>query len=378
MSASALPSPAATIRCRSAGRLRGFIRNRILLARWQPHALPAASSDALAEHQLADLVGPALYEPISKELADTDHLARRLGGCARDAYTVLYACAALAVLFAACGVAAVANNTVLNLLVLAELAMLLVLLLTFRKAHRVNWHGRWLALRFHVEFLRCVPMLAAMRSDSLQARQAREAHDHRIADASAQPPHLAALSVHHGKPADVRSAEHAASQHAIRARLYQQLHERCLQQPAHYAAQALAYARTVAGQQLRYHCQRAQQEQAIVHRVHKVSIGAFGLTIVAVVAHFWWHAALLTIISTGVPAFAASLHGFMAQEESERLGASSTAMAIGLQGWLDLEQPAPGELAAIQCRLAELVDLMMAEAQDWHRLFGEKGMYHLG
>ena len=32
----------------------------------------------------------------------------------------------------------------------------------------------------------------------------------------------------------------------------------------------------------------------------------------------------------------------------------------------------------MQERLGELVDLMMAEVQDWHRLFGEKGMYHLG
>jgi hypothetical protein len=353
-----------------------LIRSRILLARWQPRALPAASADAVADGELARLVGADMQAPMSDALGHADSQARRIGGCARDAYTVLYACAGLAVLFAACGVAATDNHALLNVLVLAELATLLLLLLTFRKAHRVNWHGRWLALRFHVEFLRCLPLLAAMRSDSLQAHHAYE-HDARDVDAAPLPPHLAALSSHHGK-ADGRSAAHEAGLRAIRAGLYQRLHARCQQQPAHYAALALAYARTVAGQQLRYHCVRAQQEQAIVHRVHALSIGAFGLTIVAVAAHFWWHAALLTIISTGVPAFAASLHGFMAQEESERLAASSAAMAIRLQGWLDLEAPDAGELAAMQSRLAELVDLMLAEAQDWHRLFGEKGMYHLG
>ncbi len=366
------------IRCRSAGRLRGFIRNRILLARWQPRALPAAAADAVAEHELAQLVGAAMLEPMREELEHADRQARRIGGCARDAYTVLYACAGLAVLFAASGVAAAGNYTLLNLLVLAELVMLLVLLLTFRNAHRVNWHGRWLALRFHVEFLRCLPILAAMRPDSLHARQAREGRDGGGAAPVPKAPHLTALSAHHGKPADARVAEHAADLRASRAHLYQQLHERFLQQPAQYATQALAFARMLAGQQLRYHCSRAQQEQAIVHRVHKLSIGAFGLTIVAVVAHFWWHAALLTIICTGVPAFAASLHGFMAQEESERLAASYAAMAIRLQGWLDLDNAPAAELPEMQSRLAELVDLMMAEAQDWHRLFGEKGMYHLG
>lgn len=366
------------IRCRSAGRLRGFIRNRILLARWRPRALPAAAADSVAEHELAQLVGPAMLEPMSEALDHADSLARRIGGCARDAYAVLYVCAGLAVLFAACGVAAAGNNALLNLLVLAELVMLLVLLLTFRNAHRVNWHSRWLALRFHVEFLRCLPILAAMRTDSLHARQAREGSDGSIAAPASNAPHLAALLAHHCEPADTRAAEHEAGQRAIRAHLYGQLHERFLQHPAQYAAQALAYARVVAGQQLRYHCLRAQQEQTIMHRVHKVSIGAFGLTIVAAITHFWWHAALLTIICTGVPAFAASLHGFLAQEESERLTASSGAMAIRMEGWLDLENASVNELPAMQSRLAELVELMMSEVQDWHRLFGEKGMYHLG
>ena len=97
----------------------------------------------------------------------------------------------------------------------------------------------------------------------------------------------------------------------------------------------MAYAELLAGQQLRYHCLRAQQEQAIVHRVHMLSMAAFALTIVAVLAHFGWHASLLTVVTTGLPAFAASLHGFVAQEESERLATSFGAMANRLQGWLD-------------------------------------------
>jgi hypothetical protein len=162
------------IRCRSAGRLRGFIRSRILLARWQPRALPAAGSDAVADGELARLVGPDMLAPMNEALGHADGEARRIGGCARDAYTMLYLCAGLAVLFAACGVAATDNHTLLNVLVLAELATLLVLLLTFRKAHRVNWHGRWLALRFHVEFLRCLPMGARQntRPDCAPSAQA--------------------------------------------------------------------------------------------------------------------------------------------------------------------------------------------------------------
>jgi hypothetical protein len=376
MSSSVSSSPS-TIRCHSAGRLRGFIRDRILLAGWQPHALPAASGDAVAAQELAQLVGPAMLAPMSNALDHADSEARHIGGCARDAYTVLYACAGLAVLFAACGVAAAGNYTVLNLLVLAELAMLLVLLLTFRSAHRVNWHGRWMALRFHVEFLRCLPITAAMHPDSLQARQARQGSEEPDAPVS-DAPHLAALRDHHRKAAGAGVATHSAELRTARANLYQQLRGHALQQPADYAAQALGYGRTLAGQQLRYHCVRAQQEQTIVHRVHTLSTAAFGLTVVAVLVHFWWHSALLTVICTGVPAFAASLHGFLAPEESERLAASFSAMAVRLQGWLDGTDDIGADLPAMQRRLGELAELMMGEMQDWHRLFGDKGMYHLG
>jgi hypothetical protein len=365
------------MRCHSAGRLRGFIRNRILLAGWQPHALPAASGDAAAAHELAQLVGPAMLAPMSDALDHADSEARHIGGCARDAYTVLYACAGLAVLFAACGVAAAGNHTALNLLVLAELATLLVLLLTFRSAHRVNWHGRWMALRYHVEFLRCLPITAAMHPDSLQARQAcggSEDPDAPVSDA----PHLAALRSHHRKTADAGVAGHSAALRAARAQLYQRLRGHAQHEPLRYAAQALSYGRTLAGQQLRYHCVRAQQEQTIVHRVHTLSSSAFALTMVAVLVHFWWHSALLTVICTGVPALAASLHGFLAQEESERLAASFSAMAVRLQAWLDGVDAAGADLPAMQRRLGELAELLMGEMQDWHRLFGDKGMYHLG
>lgn len=376
MSSTAIFSPAPTIRCHSAGRLRGFIRNRILLARWQPHALPAADSDAVAARELAQLVGPAMLAPMNVALDHADREASHIGGCARDAYTVLYACAAFAVLFAACGVAATDNHLVLNLLVLAELAMLVVLLLTFRSAHRTNWHGRWMALRFHVEFLRCLPITAAAHPDLPHARQARDESQARIAAPASDAPHLAALRGHHSKAADSSVTANNDALRVERARLYQRLRAHAEVEPAKYAARALAYGRVLAGQQLRYHCIRAQQEQALVHRVHALSMVAFGLTVVAVLVHFWWHSALLTIICTGVPAFAASLHGFLAQEESERLTASFSAMAGRLQAWLDGEDGA--DLSSMQARLGELAELMMGEMQDWHRLFGDKGMYHLG
>jgi hypothetical protein len=365
------------IRCRSAGRIRNFFRKRFLLAGWQAHDLPAAPSQDSSQALLARLIGPALLQRVTGALDDSDTQAQRIGGCARDAYTVLYGCAALAVLFAAWGVAS-SSPTLRVALSVAELGTLVVLFVTFHNAHRVNWHEHWLGLRFHAEFLRCLPVLVALDQDRAPQWLHGRAGNPTDAEDTALPPHLAALAGHHHASVDARAAAFERERHDIRAALLSQLDRVCLDDPWTYTTTALDYARQLARQQLRYHCRRAQEEQAIVHRVHAVSQGGFAVTIAAVMAHLVWHAPLLTMISTGVPAFAASLQGFTAQEESERLKASYGTMAHRLDAWLNVPLAGDAGTADIQEHLSNLVELLMSEVHDWHRLFGEKGMYHLG
>jgi hypothetical protein len=365
------------IRCRSAGRIRNFFRRRFLLAGWQARDLPPAPSQDSSHALLARLVGPALQRRVTGALDESDTLAQRVGGCARDAYTVLYGCSALAVMLAACG-AATEHHGVRLVLAVAELATLLVLFFTFRNAHKVNWHEHWLGLRFHAEFLRCLPVLAA----AAQERAPRWLHGRALHDIDAEdaalPPHLAALSGHGHATEDPRAIAHELAQHDMRRTLLAQLDRICGDDPWTYTATALEYARQLARQQLRYHCRRVQEEQVIVHRVHAISLAGFAVTICAVMAHLVWHAPVLTMISTGVPAFAASLQGFSAQEESERLTASYRSMAQRLDAWLNTTVQADSGASEVQKHLSNLVELLMSEVHDWHRLFGEKGMYHLG
>jgi hypothetical protein len=365
------------IRCRSAGRIRNFFRKRILLAGWQAHDLPAAPSQDASQALLGRLIGPGLLQRVTGALDESDTLAQRIGGCARDAYTVLYGCAALAVLLAAWGVAS-ESASLRVLLSVAELGTLLVLFFTFRNAHRVNWHEHWLGLRFHAEFLRCLPVLVALDRERAPLWLQGRAHTGIDAEDAVLPPHLAALSSHHHASVDARVAAHERERHDVRAALLAQLDRVCREDEWSYTTTALDYARQLARQQLRYHCRRAQEEQVIVHRVHTVSLTGFALTIAAVMAHMVWHAPLLTMISTGLPAFAASLQGFTAQEESERLTASYGAMAHRLNAWLDVPLARDAGMAEVQEHLSNLVELLMSEVHDWHRLFGEKGMYHLG
>jgi hypothetical protein len=365
------------IRCRSAGRIRNFFRKRVLLAGWEAHDLPAAPSQDSSQALLGRLIGPALLQRVTSALIDSDTLAQRIGGCARDAYTVLYGCAALAVLLAAWGVAST-SETVRLLVSVGELLTLIVLFITFRNAHRINWHEHWLGLRFHAEFLRCLPVLVALDQERAPVWLRGRADQELDAEDAALPPHLAALSSHHHASVDARAAAHEHERHQVRAALLAQLERVCRDDEWTYTTTVLEYARQLARQQLRYHCRRAQEEQAIVHRVHAVSQGGFAVTIAAVMAHLIWHAPALTMISTGVPAFAASLQGFTAQEESERLTASYGSMAHRLDAWLNLPMAPDAGIAEVQEHLASLVELLMSEVHDWHRLFGEKGMYHLG
>jgi hypothetical protein len=365
------------IRCRSAGRIRNFFRKRCLLAGWQAHDLRAAPSQDSSQALLARLIGPALLQRVTGALNDSDTLAQRIGGCARDAYTVLYGCAALAVLLAAWGVAT-ASPTLRIVMSVAELGTLVVLFLTFRTAHRVNWHEHWLGLRFHAEFLRCLPVLVALDQERAPLWLHGRARNEIDAEDVVLPPHLAALSGHRHASVDARAAAHERERHGIRTVLLAKLDRVCQDDPWTYTTTALDYARQLARQQLRYHCRRAQEEQAIVHRVHAISLAGFAVTIAAVMAHLVWHAPVLTMISTGVPAFAASLQGFTAQEESERLTASYGTMAHRLDAWLKIPVARDAGTGELQEHLSNLVELLMSEVHDWHRLFGEKGMYHLG
>jgi hypothetical protein len=365
------------IRCRSAGRIRNFIRRRFLLAGWRAHDLPAAPSADSSQALLERLTGPALLQRVSSALNESDTLAQRIGGCARDAYTVLYGCSALAVLLAAWGVAS-ASPTLRLVLAVAELGTLVVLFLTFRKAHRVNWHEHWLGLRFHAEFLRCLPVLVALDQERAPLWLHGRSREEIDAGHMVLPPHLAALSGRRHASGDAHAAAHERERHDLRASLLAKLDRICRDDAWTYTATALEYARQLARQQLRYHCRRAQEEQVIVHRVHAISLASFVVTIAAVMAHLVWHAPILTMISTGVPAFAASLQGFSAQEESERLMTSYGTMAHRLDAWLNIPLEHDGGTAEVQAHLSDLVELLMSEVHDWHRLFGEKGLYHLG
>jgi hypothetical protein len=84
--------------------------------------------------------------------------------------------------------------------------------------------------------------------------------------------------------------------------------------------------------QKHYHACLALRQHALLHRVHRVTSGLFGLTALGALMHLLIHTLWLSLVTTFFPALGASLHGALAQSEAYRLGATSERLVVELQG----------------------------------------------
>ena len=126
--------------------------------------------------------------------------------------------------------------------------------------------------------------------------------------------------------------------------------------------------------QAHYHHRVAIKQHALLHRVHSVNIGLFGLTAFGALLHLALHTVWLSLLTTFFPALGASLHGALAQSEAYRLGSTSERLwgelqrAIGsIRATLQPQGAAP-EAAAVQASIMEAIELILEEHQDWHML----------
>jgi hypothetical protein len=140
---------------------------------------------------------------------------------------------------------------------------------------------------------------------------------------------------------------------------------------------AVTYARWTTGvleAQAHYHHRVAIKQHALLHRVHSLNIGLFGLTAFGALLHLAVHTVWLSLLTTFFPALGASLHGALAQSEAYRLGSTSERLwgelqrAIGsIRAALATQGPAP-EVEATKASIMEAIELILEEHQDWHML----------
>jgi hypothetical protein len=126
--------------------------------------------------------------------------------------------------------------------------------------------------------------------------------------------------------------------------------------------------------QTHYHHRVALRQHALLHRVHSVNIGLFGLTALGALLHLVLHTVWLSVVTTFFPALGASLHGALAQSESYRLGTTSERLEIELQRAIGAiratleQQDASPSADPLRDSIREAIELILEEHQDWHML----------
>lgn len=126
--------------------------------------------------------------------------------------------------------------------------------------------------------------------------------------------------------------------------------------------------------QKHYHARIALRQHALLHRVHRVTSGLFGLTALGAITHLLMHTLWLTLVTTFFPALGASLHGALAQSEAYRLGATSERLVHELQGAIDKIRAALAQysqsdgVGQLKASVEAAISLVLEEHQDWHML----------
>jgi hypothetical protein len=220
---------------------------------------------------------------------------------------------------------------------------------------RHDWQGQWLRARTTAELTWYLPLIAPLLDFSAPQTQANWYL--RVLDPG-----------QHLRGVDDVAALCARSEPQARALLGQAWED------PEFVDSYARWTIDILQAQKHYHARIALRQHALLHRVHRVTSGLFGLTALGALTHLLIHTLWLTLVTTFFPALAASLHGALAQSEAYRLGATSERLVHELQGAIDkiraaLGQYSQGEgVAALKASVEAAISLVLEEHQDWHML----------
>jgi hypothetical protein len=308
---------------------------------------------------------PQRLQPLIQALAAShrrfDERAVHYGHRYRSGFWAIYLLSALAVLFAVMPLALGWDDRrhllhpYLGLWAVAEVVVIGAVSAIYWLGHRRDWQGQWLQARTTAEMIWYLPLVAPLldfaRLGTLANwyTQVFEPDQHLASNDE-----LVAI----------------CSQNETLAR---SLLEDAWSDPAFISSYTLWTVSILEGQ-THYHHRVAIRQHALLHRVHSVNIGLFGLTAVGALLHLAVHMFWISVMTTFFPALGASLHGALAQSEAYRLSATSERLAVDLQSAVvrirtTLEQrDPPASAAAIKQLIQAAIELILEEHQDWHML----------
>jgi hypothetical protein len=323
------------------------IVQRVLLLGVPMKALPAPPAPQPPERLIA------LIAALAPAHRTFDQHALLYGNRYRSGYWAIYLLSAVAVLFAVVPLALGWDDSrhVLHpyvaLWAFGELCIILTVGAIYWKGHHDDWQGEWLQARTTAELTWYLPLIAPM-VDFTQG----------VAD------NWYARVLDPGQKLD--GDDDLASLCARNEPLAREILQGALDEPEFVASYVRWTIEILEGQR-HYHHRVAIRQRALLHRVHHVNNGLFGLTALGAMTHLFMHTLWLSLMTTFFPALGAGLHGALAQSEAYRLGSTSERLVEELQGAIDRirsARDAQSLKASIQAAIAVIIE----EHQDWHTL----------
>ena len=290
-----------------------------------------------------------------------DARALHYGHRYRSGFWAIYLLSAIAVLFAVLPLALGwddrrhLQHPVVGLWAVAEVLVIGTVSTIYWLGHRRDWQGQWLHARTTAELIWYLPLVAPLLDFTRPEPSANWYM--RVFDPG-----------NHLRSKDDLEALCAKNEPLARAQL-----DGAWSDAAFISTYALWTVGVLEGQ-THYHHRVAIRQHALLHRVHSVNIGLFGLTALGALLHLALHTVWLSVITTFFPALGASLHGALAQSEAYRLGTTSERLGVELQRAIaDIRaaldpQDASRKPTPIKGSIQAAIELILEEHQDWHML----------
>ena len=302
-----------------------------------------------------------LIESIAAAHRSFDQRAIHYGHRYRSGFWAIYLLSAVAVLCAVMPLALGwdssqhAMHPFSGLWAVAEVLVIGSVSAIYYMGQRHDWQGQWLRARTTAELTWYLPLIAPLLDFSAPQTQANWYL--RVLDPG-----------QHLRGVDDVAALCARSEPQARALLAQAWED------PEFVDSYARWTIDILQAQKHYHARIALRQHALLHRVHRVTSGLFGLTALGAITHLLMHTLWLTLVTTFFPALGASLHGALAQSEAYRLGATSERLMHELQGAIDkiraaLAQYSHGDgVAGLKASVEAAISLVLEEHQDWHML----------
>jgi hypothetical protein len=308
---------------------------------------------------------PERLQPLIASLAQSrkmfDERAVHFGHRYRSGFWAIYLLSAVAVLFAVLPLALGWDDPrrilhpYVGLWTVAEVIVIGAVSAIYWLGHRRDWQGQWLQARTAAEMIGYLPLVAPLLDFARHGS-------------------LENWYTHVFEPdQQLAGTDELAVVCAENEPLARRLLADAWFDPEFISSYALWTVNILDGQ-THYHHRVAIRQHALLHRVHSVNIGLFGLTAVGALMHLAMHTFWISVLTTFFPALGASLHGALAQSEAYRLSATSERLAVDLQSAVAriraaLEQTDPPPSAAeIKLCIQSAIELILEEHQEWHML----------